>query len=656
MVAKDQSVFKKIRRVFVGKERKPTEPGIFHHLTIGAFLAWIGLGSDGISSSCYGPQEAFLALGGHHYLGILLALMTAVTVFVISTSYKQIIRLFPSGGGGYIVASKLLSPKLGMFSGCALLVDYVLTITVSIASGADAVFSFLPLEWHEFKLSATMAMMIILIVLNLRGIRESVKPLVPIFLLFIATHAIVIIYGILSNAGNIPSVIHQTRSEFGASVSQLGVLGVFVLLMRAYSMGGGTYTGIEAVSNGLPILRNPKVETGRRTMTLMAASLAFMAGGLIIGYLLLNVEPAQGKTLNAVLIGRVAAGFPLSKIFILGTLLSEALILLVAAQTGFLDGPRVLSNMAMDGWMPSRFAIISDRLVTQNGILLMGIASLILVYLSKGSVVFMLVLYSMNVFFTFSMSQLGMVRHWWLERRMEKTWKSKIIINGIGLLLTSSILTAFVILKFHEGGWLTILVTSSVIIFAFAVKRHYTKTHRAIKRIDFKIPIPSGKEARKSAVHSPDKAEDTAIILVNGFTNTGLHTLFTVQKLFKGTFKNFVFLQTGLVDTGRFKSSGEIENLKKNISGELKKYVELMQSYGYYAESSFSIGTDVVNEIEKLAEKMVRKYPRNMLFAGQVVFPKETFFSRLLHNYTAFAVQKRLYKKGIPVVILPIKL
>jgi amino acid transporter len=656
MITQDQSAFKKIRRVVVGKERKPTEPGIFHHLTLGAFLAWIGLGSDGISSSCYGPPEAFLALGGHHYLGILLALMTAVTVFVISTSYKQIIKLFPSGGGGYIVASKLLSPKLGMFSGCALLVDYVLTITVSIASGADAVFSFLPFEWQEYKLPVTRAMMMMLIIMNLRGIRESVKPLVPVFLIFIATHAIVIIYGILSNAGNIPTVIHETRSELGASVSQLGVLGVFILLMRAYSMGGGTYTGIEAVSNGLPILRNPKVETGRKTMTLMAVSLAFMAGGLIIGYLLLNVEPIPGKTLNAVLIERVAASFPAAKLFILGTLLSEALILLVAAQTGFLDGPRVLSNMAIDGWMPSRFAIISDRLVTQNGILLMGVASLILVYFSKGSVVFMLVLYSMNVFFTFSMSQLGMVKHWWLERRKEKTWKRKIIINGIGLFLTSSVLITFMILKFNEGGWLTILVTSSLIMFAFTVKRHYIKTHRAIKGIDFKLIIPGRKKTGKFAVHSPNKAEDTAIILVNGFTNTGLHTLFTVQRLFKGTFKNFVFLQAGLVDAGRFKGPEEIENLKKNINGELKKYVELMQSEGYAAESCFSIGTDIVNEIDKLAEKMVKKYPKNMLFTGQVVFPNETFFSRLLHNYTAFAVQKRLYKKGIPVVILPIKL
>lgn len=656
MAIEDNSVFQKIRRALVGKERKPTQPGIFRHLTLGAFLAWIGLGSDGISSSCYGPQEAFLGLGSHHYLGIILAVMTAVTVFVISTSYKQIIELFPNGGGGYMVASKLLSPRLGMFAGCALLVDYVLTITVSIASGMDAVFSFLPLDWHSHKLAITMIILAVMIILNLRGIRESVAPLVPIFLFFIITHIIVIVCGIVMNAGNIPSVIQETKSELSTSLSQLGFIGVFVLVMRAYSMGSGTYTGIEAVSNGLPILRNPKVGTGKKTMNMMAASLAFMAGGLILAYLLLDISHVEGKTLNAVLIEQVSAGFPASKIFTFGVLLSEALILFVAAQTGFLGGPRVLSNMAMDGWMPSRFAIISDRLVTQNGILLMGVASLILIYFSKGSVVFMLVLYSMNVFFTFSMSQLGMVRHWWRVRTQDRTWKRKIFINGIGLILTSSILITFIILKFHDGGWLTILVTSSLIVFSLIVKRHYVLTRRAINKINLITKIAGGKITDQVKLVPFDKSADTAIILVNGYTNTGLHTLFTVQRLFKGKFQNFIFIQVGLVDAGRFKGPEELCNLEKNIKKELDKYVKLMNSQGYNAKGLYSIGTDVIEEIERLAEKAVKKYPRNMLFTGQVVFPRESFFSRLLHNYTSFAVQKRLFNKGIPVVILPIKL
>src|SRR5579875_2988867 len=140
-----------ISNIFIGPPRDIHDPNVFHHLSLIAFLAWVGLGSDGLSSSCYGPEEAFLALGHHQYLAVFLAMMTALTVFVISASYSQTIDQFPSGGGGYVVASKLLGPTPGLVSGCALVVDYVLTISISIASGADAIFSFLPTQWSEAK-------------------------------------------------------------------------------------------------------------------------------------------------------------------------------------------------------------------------------------------------------------------------------------------------------------------------------------------------------------------------------------------------------------------------------------------------------------------------------------------------------------------------
>ena len=143
-------VIKRIARAVVGKAKSPLDQGVFHHLSLIAFFAWVGLGADGLSSSCYGPEEAFLALQGHVYLSIFVAIGSALTVFLISASYSQIIELFPAGGGGYLVASKLLSPSVGVISGCALLIDYVLTIAISIASGADAVFSFLPAPWHAY--------------------------------------------------------------------------------------------------------------------------------------------------------------------------------------------------------------------------------------------------------------------------------------------------------------------------------------------------------------------------------------------------------------------------------------------------------------------------------------------------------------------------
>ena len=172
----------RLKRLLLGGARDPNDPHVFHKLTLIAFFAWVGLGADGLTSSCYGPEEAFITLQGHHFLGIFVVLGTVLTIVIISMSYSQIIELFPSGGGGYLVASKLLSPSAGMVSGCALLIDYVLTITLSIASGADAIFSFFPLEWLPYKLWLAVGGVILLTILNMRGVKESVLPLVPIFL------------------------------------------------------------------------------------------------------------------------------------------------------------------------------------------------------------------------------------------------------------------------------------------------------------------------------------------------------------------------------------------------------------------------------------------------------------------------------------------
>jgi amino acid transporter len=322
-----------MKTLILGGKHDIDDTSIFHKLSLIAFFAWVGLGADGLSSSCYGPEETFLALQGHTYLAVFVAIMSGITVLVIAASYSQIIELFPTGGGGYLVASKLLSPTVGMVSGSALLIDYVLTITISVASGADALFSFLPPAWIPYKLSFAVLGVLILTVMNMRGVKESVLPLVPIFLTFVVTHAFIIGYALVMNAGNIGEVVSATRADVARSQAEIGMGGMILLLLRAYSMGAGTYTGIEAVSNGLPILREPKVLTGKRTMRYMAVSLAVTVMGLIIAYLLYRVEPVPGKTLNAVLFGAMTqewGGAGTAFVFI--ALLSEAALLFIAAQ------------------------------------------------------------------------------------------------------------------------------------------------------------------------------------------------------------------------------------------------------------------------------------------------------------------------------------
>lgn len=653
-----RSLWERVRNVFIGKPLDPTDRNIFHSLSLIAFFAWVGLGADGLSSSCYGPEEAFVALQGHTHLAIFVGIATVFTIFVISASYSQIIELFPTGGGGYLVASKLLSPSVGMVSGCALLIDYVLTITISVASGADALFSFLPGQWLPYKLHFAALGIVFLSVLNLRGAKESVLPLVPVFMTFVVTHVAAILYALISHGANLPTVVSNTAADVQSTYGEMGLAGMFFLILRAYSLGAGTYTGIEAVSNGVPMLREPKVQTGRRTMRYMAISLSFTVMGLMLAYLLYEVERVPGKTLNAVLFESIVQGWGgWGTAFVLITLISEAAILFVAAQAGFLDGPRVLANMSLDRWFSTRFAMLSDRFVAQNGVLIMGGAGLLLLLLTGGSVHLLIVFYSINVFITFLLSQLGMVRHWWINRSSTDHWKKRLTINGIGLILTTFILISITVIKFHEGGWVTLLVTGSLVAVCALIKRHYTQTISVLKRLDGLVEA-----SQASAMHvnaepqgAPDFGAKTAVILVNGYNGLGLHTLFSVIQLFGDIFKNYVFIQVGIVDAGNFKGISEVEKLRTQVNADVEKYVQFMKKNGYYAEAYSSIANDVVDEVSDIAPRIIQKFPKAIFFGGQLVFPNDSLLTRFLHNYTVFAMQRRFYHQGIPIVVLPIR-
>ncbi|MCX5706807.1 MAG: APC family permease [Candidatus Omnitrophica bacterium] len=659
------SLIKRIKNLVIGKSRDLEDRGIFHKISLIAFFAWIGLGADGLSSSCYGPQEAFLALGTHPYLSIFVAIGTVLTIFVISASYSQIVELFPTGGGGYLVASKLLSPTTGMVSGCALLIDYVLTITVSIAAGADAVFSLLPLPWHVYRLQFALLVVIAMMVLNMRGVKESILFLAPIFIAFLVTHVFIIGYAIFTHLPNLTQVALATKTDIHSSFSELGLWGMIFLVLRAYSMGAGTYTGIEAVSNGIPVLREPKAQTAKHTMRYMAISLAFVVMGLMLGYILFQITPQAGKTLNAILFEEATKFWNKNTalVFVFITLIAEAMLLFVGAQAGFLDGPRVLANMAKDRWFPTRFSTLSDRLVTQNGILIMGGLALFLMLIAHGSVRFLVVLYSINVFITFVLSQLGMVRHWWLYRVQVKRWFRKLLINGIGLLLTASILIFMIIFKFNEGGWITLLITGALVILAMLIRRHYYKTAQILHRLNSLViaaesngngVFPHVLPGIKAPVQ-PDPKAKTAVLLVSGFNGMGLHTLFGVIRLFGGTFKNFVFVEIGVVDAGNFKGVNEVDRLNQEVHSDIKRYVNFMQKQGFYAEGFSALSVDPVDEAARIAPQIIERFPNAIFFGGQLIFPKDSFVVRFLHNYTVFAMQKRLYREGIPFVILPIR-
>lgn len=647
----------RVKKVLIGGGKNVRDPRIFHRLSLIAFFAWVGLGADGLSSSNYGPQEAFLTLGDHRHLALYLALMTAITVITISASYSQIIELFPTGGGGYVVATKLLGPIFGLVSGCALVVDYMLTISISISSGVEAVLSFLPPGYFQYKLTFILLITLALVLLNLRGVKESVATLTPIFLFFFVSHVGLILYGIFSHVSATPTLFADTIRETRQGIQQLGFGAMAFILLRAYSLGAGTYTGIEAVSNGLQILRPPQVKTGKKTMVLMAASLSFTAGGLLVCYLLTNVQHVAGKTLNASLIetllkGWTIGGFPLG-VWLLGLILvSEGAILFVAAQTGFIDGPRVLGNMAIDSWVPNRFMHLSERLVVQNGILFMGLASILILIFTRGSVQILIIMYSINVFITFSLSQLGMCLHWLKTPAPHRA--KKLTVNLIGLLMSLSILAVTVAVKFKEGGWITLVLTLSFVVVCVFVRRHYRQVNGMMKRLDDVMAqvqqMTGGHEAP-----ARDESAPTAVLFVRNFAGLGIHSFLNIHRIFPKYFKNFVFISIGVVDWKNFKGAEEVKNLELHIGDELKKYVRLANTFGFHAESIHSVDTDTLDVVEQRCEELQRRYNKAVFFVGKLVFEEENLFTRLLHNQTAYSIQRILQFKGIPTIVLPIR-
>ncbi|MFL5365264.1 MAG: APC family permease [Myxococcales bacterium] len=655
----------RLKRLLLGGPKDLEDPHLFRHISLVAFLAWVGLGADGLSSSAYGPEEAFKNLGEHTYLAVFLAAATALTVLIISAAYSRVIEHFPFGGGGYVVASRLIGPRAGVVSGCALIVDYVLTISISIAAGGDAIFSVIPdgARWANLnvlglpiKLHVELFGVFILVVLNLRGVKESVKVLTPIFLVFLITHAIVIVAGIALNLGRAHVVAREVSAGVSHGMSTLGASGLALLFLRAYSLGGGTYTGIEAVSNGLQIMREPRVQTGKRTMRYMAVSLAVTASGIILCYLLLDVRYVDpDHTMNSLLAAKVAAELHFGgSWFVFVTLMSEALLLFVAAQAGFIDGPRVMANMAHDSWFPRRFAALSERFTMQNGVLLMGGAGFFMLLKTHGAVDALVVMYSINVFLTFSLTQIGMIRYWFSRetRAKQPDWKSHVWIHLVGGLLCVTILAVTVAEKFGEGGWLTVVATGALIVLCLVIKRHYEGVSQRLRRLD---KILEALPMQQVATRPVQRDKPTAVLLVGGYSGLGIHSLLTVLKLFPRYFQNVVFMTVGVVDSATFQGVEEVDRVRQDAEEALRKYVDQAQRMGLPAEGRASMGTEAVSECLRLAQQIAIEYPRAIFFAGKLIFERERWFDRFLHNETAFAIQRRAQFAGLPMVVLPVR-
>ncbi|MES1177233.1 MAG: KUP/HAK/KT family potassium transporter, partial [Myxococcales bacterium] len=359
-------------------------------------------------------------------------------------------------------------------------------------------------------------------------------------------------------------------------------------------------------------------------------------------------------------------------------LLSEGALLFVAAQAGFLDGPRVMANMATDSWLPHRFAALSDRLSMRNGVMIMAAAALGALIYTRGDVSKLVVMYSINVFLTFSLSNLAMARFWIRHRAEHSDWLKHLFAHLVALALCATILVITILEKFIDGGWLTLLVTAVLVVACFAIKQHYGSVVRALRKLDSDLPSPqevedaltstvqqtetqSGFEAHHGLMEhhtarDPDPEKPVAILLVGGYSGLGRHSLLTLLRMFPHHFSGVVFLSVAVVDSESFKGADQLAALEARTRRNLLCYEHYARSLGLPAASMFSVGTEVAVEIEKSAEELSSRYPRALFVAGQLIFEEDTFWNRVLHNETAFMVQKRLQRRGMPMIVVPVRI
>ncbi len=389
--------------------------------------------------------------------------------------------------------------------------------------------------------------------------------------------------------------------------------------------------------------------------------------------------------MNAVLLERVAGNWSLGGVhfgreFVIASLFSEGALLFVAAQAGFLDGPRVMANMATDSWLPHRFAALSDRLSMRNGVMLIAAAAFAALFYTRGDVSKLVVMYSINVFLTFSLSNLAMTKFWIQHRREHSSWIKPLLGHLLALALCTTILVITTLEKFAEGGWITLVMTTLVVALCFSVKRHYGLVVRALRRLDDDLPSPPEVEridlevvaaaARAPSefttggtrgllehhgARDPDPRKPVAILLVGGYSGLGRHALLTLLRMFPNHFGGIIFVSVAVVDSESFKGADQIAALEQRTRQNLIKYERYAHSLELHAASAFAIGTEVAVELEKIAADLTHRYPAALFVAGQLIFEQDTFWNRLLHNETAFMVQKRLQRMGLPMIVVPVR-
>ncbi len=535
-----QDVIDRFKRVLIGRPMRSDSMG---HQLLPKRIALPVFASDALSSVAYAPDEVLLTLAIAGPLAVTkslwIGLVVVVVLIVVVLSYRQTVHAYPSGGGDYEVVSKNLGPTWGLVVASALLVDYILTVAVSISQGAHYLTAAVPgLSGKEAPISV--ALVIILSLLNLRGLRDAGGAFAIPTYLYIASIALLVVVGVVQlvsgSLGQAPTAQYEVVAEPGFSDGLVGFGGAF-LLMRAFSSGCAALTGVEAISNGVPVFRRPKSKNAAATLAMlggiaatMLLAILFLArqtGVIMVDdptkQLLLNGQPvAAGTTIDPV-IGQIAAtvfgsGSPL---FLLVTIVT-GLILVLAANTAFNGFPTLASVLSRDSFLPRQLYKRGDRLSYSNGIVVLSAAAIILIIAFDAQVSRLIQLYIVGVFVSFTLSQFGMIRHWNRALRRPQTGPERRsvqrsrAVNVFGFLMTGTVLVIVLITKFTRGAWITLIMMAVVFFVQRSIRHHYDTVREQLRVEDY-----SAGRALPSRVH--------ALVLVSNLARPAMRAVATAR-------------------------------------------------------------------------------------------------------------------------------
>jgi amino acid transporter len=603
-----------LRQLLIGK---PLATSQASHERLSKLKALAIFASDALSSTAYATEEILLVLilagTGFLYLSIPVAMAIAVLLLIVGTSYYQTIHAYPNGGGSYIVSKDNLGTMPGLIAGASLLVDYVLTVAVSVAAGVAALFSWLPFLL-PYRVELAVAAVAFMTLINLRGVRESGTVFaVPTYFFIVSLSAMLAVglFRFLTNS--LPLVDYAALPSEFALTEELTLF----FILRAFSAGCTALTGVEAISNGIPAFRKPESDNAGKTLIAMVLIL----GSMFIGITLLAHRVGAVPLAHETALSQVARGVFGDNVLYAAVQIATALILIIAANTSFAGFPLLSSLIARDGFLPRPLSNIGDRLVFSNGIILLGALASVLLVAFGGDTHALLPLYAIGVFLSFTLSQSGMVVHWF--RLKTPNWQREAVINGIGATATLVVLIVIVMTRFTHGGWIVVVLIPIIVALFLMIHRHYREAAAQLSLEDYGAP----QRIRRHRVIVPIAAVHRGV----------LEALHYARALSDDV--TAVYVETDPEETAKVRE-------KWNRWGDGVRLEVLKSDYR-------SIIEPLITYLDKVDACQVD----DIITVVMPQFLPSRWWHNLLHNQTAFLIRlSLLFRRGMVVTDVPYRL